>query len=407
MADYILWGVNPKTGKNGKQEGLFFNSRHSTWSGNEADSLDELMEQPTFNEASISEIGSIRYPKKKEVFSREEALRDCPEAMRETFTDLFYRIDYTELLITFYELAHGRREKPPRAELVHKFSEEEQEAMREKISHWNQYRYLTMRHHLVELRREQYTLRDFYQPTIMSSNEPDPLPEMRDWDFDAGVEVLPLGAWHDSRVSNLVFTNWSALIPKNFAEEDLEIMSDLYWKKTQWAPTGTLMWFDFRIPEHVYALFNLEVELVEENSRKEGMEHIGHSSNSLIAALQFYVAHADLTDIQREILDMKLHKVKNTDIAWDINQKYGKTYTPNYISTIFKQRIIPKVCAAAEMHEQIIGNIFFEEEFKECTGCGRTLLRCPENFTRRARATDGYSTRCKVCEKKARQGDDL
>lgn len=162
MADYILWGVNPKTGKNGKQEGLSFNSKHTTWSGNETDSLDELMEQPTFNEASISEIGSVRYPKKKEVFSREEALRDCPDAMRETFTDLFYRIDYTELLITFYELAHGRREKPPRPELLKKFTEEEQEAMREKISHWNQYRYLIMRHHLVELRREQYTLRDFY-----------------------------------------------------------------------------------------------------------------------------------------------------------------------------------------------------------------------------------------------------
>jgi hypothetical protein len=101
---------------------------------------------------------------------------------------------------------------------------------------------------------------------------------------------------------------------------------------------------------------------------------------------------------------MKLHKKKNTDIAWDINHKYGKTYTPNYISTIFRQRIIPKINEAATMHKEIIANIFFPENFKQCTACGEIKLRCPENFTRKSRANDGFSSRCKICEKKARQG---
>ena len=101
---------------------------------------------------------------------------------------------------------------------------------------------------------------------------------------------------------------------------------------------------------------------------------------------------------------MKLAKKKNTDIAWDINHKYNKSYTPNYISTIFRQRIIPKINEAATMHKEIISNIFFPENFKRCTTCGELKLRCPENFTRKSRANDGFASRCKVCEKKARQG---
>jgi hypothetical protein len=65
-------------------------------------------------------------------------------------------------MINYYELAHNRRKNPPRADLVDKFTEEEQTTLQEKTTHWNQYKYLKKRHELVELRREQYTLRDFY-----------------------------------------------------------------------------------------------------------------------------------------------------------------------------------------------------------------------------------------------------
>lgn len=132
---------------------------------------------------------------------------------------------------------------------------------------------------------------------------------------------------------------------------------------------------------------------------------IASNLKKLLDTLQFYVDQADLTDIQHEILNMKLHKIKNTDIAWEINRKYKKTYTSNYISTIFRQRIIPKINDAAKYHEKVISNIFFEEEFKQCSSCGETLLRDADNFTRKSRSSDGFSSRCKKCEKKARQGE--
>jgi hypothetical protein len=132
-------------------------------------------------------------------------------------------------------------------------------------------------------------------------------------------------------------------------------------------------------------------------------DNFDSSLSNLLDTLKFYTERAELSELQQEILDLKMKKVKNEDIAHTINKKYNKTYTPNYISTIFRQRIIPKINEAAAYHEKVVGNIFFEEEFKVCPGCGLTYLKCPENFTRKSRSKDGYTSRCKKCEKAARK----
>lgn len=45
MADYILWGKDPETGKNGKQQGLDLRTKHGTWdNANNFESLEQLME---------------------------------------------------------------------------------------------------------------------------------------------------------------------------------------------------------------------------------------------------------------------------------------------------------------------------------------------------------------------------
>ena len=67
---------------------------------------------------------------------------------------------------------------------------------------------------------------------------------------------------------------------------------------------------------------------------------------------------ADLNEMQSEILKMKCDKVKNPDIASYINKKYKKNYTANYISTIFRQKIIKQINEAAEYHLRL-GTIYF------------------------------------------------
>lgn len=123
----------------------------------------------------------------------------------------------------------------------------------------------------------------------------------------------------------------------------------------------------------------------------------------LIATLKFYIEQAELSGVHKDILDLKLQKTRNADIASIINKKWGKSYNVNYISTIFRQRIIPRITAAAAYHVKLIENIYFEDEFKTCVECGRVLLKDPDNFTRRGRSKDGYSSHCKTCERAARK----
>ena len=168
MADYLLWGKDPETGLNGKQQGLDLRTKHGTWDESPVDSLEQLMEQPTFNEATLQPLGTTRYVSKKEVFSREEALREASPAVRESFVALFSEIDKLDYMCEEYDLLHGKRIKPIRAELVNKYTEEQRAEMRERVTHWNQYHYLKKRHQLVEMRREQYTLRDSYRQVMFT-----------------------------------------------------------------------------------------------------------------------------------------------------------------------------------------------------------------------------------------------
>jgi hypothetical protein len=153
-----------------------------------------------------------------------------------------------------------------------------------------------------------------------------------DPELDVDIEVLPLGAWTEAPEKQLIFRIWRDLIPTNYNNEDLEVISDLLWKKKNYAPSSNQRWIDFRDLEHVYQIFQVFFELTDAASIAE----FGSNLPALMRTLEFYVRGADLTDIQREILDMKLRKIKNQDIAIAINSKWKKSYTPNYISTIFR-----------------------------------------------------------------------
>lgn len=406
MGNYLLWGKDPETGLNAKQAGVCdIETKHGTWDKSGIESLEGLMEQPTFTEASLFALGAAPTKVKREVFSRQSALDKCPDYLRDTFLDLFQRIDRLELAINYYELLHGKRKNPPRDALVAKFSDEEQESLREWVTHWNQYQYLKHRHQLVELRREQYTLRDSYSPVISGKDslnlEDQDLLEDNYVDFGVEVKVLPMGMIGQNGMAGLVFDKWAELTPYNRTEGQLEQISRYYWERKNDERTlreSKDLFIDFRELEHVYQLFMYFFELEDSKLDQKPWATL----TNLMDTLKFYVERADLTELQRELLDMKLRKITNVDIAKQINEKWKKTYTPNYISTIFRQRIIPKINEAAAYHEKLIGNIFFEEEYKRCTGCGEFLLRDTENFTRRSRSVDGFTTRCKRCEKKSR-----
>ena len=400
MANYLLWGQDEDGLNPDQRKEIQLPRKNATWASQNIESLDELLESPTFSENSIYEFGAAAPKKVREVFSREELRTKLSPAQLQPFEDLWGEIDRIEIIINFFELEKGKRTKPPRNELLGRFSKEEIETLEARSQKLTQFRYLKLRHLLVELRRQQYTLRDSVLPRILGSTDA-PAPstfERNENNFDIDIPVFPLGIQE-----KLVFRDFDELVPGVFKEEELKIISDLYWEKKdeeKRVQRESKPYFDFRDLEMVYQLF---LDLEEFAADQEGEDDFLKTGSKLLDALWFYVRQADLPPIQRKILDLKIKKVKNQDIATIVNQEFGKSYTTNYISTIFRQKIIPTINEAAIYHEKLIGSIFFEEDFKVCSKCGRLLLRDSINFVRRTRAKDGLSNHCKKCDKEERE----
>lgn len=192
IADYLLWGKDPKTGLNARQtKKIIMTTKHGTWDHTKQfDSLEELQSEAGFDEGSVRDAyNSTPYRIPKQTFSREEALTEAPSELRQQFIDLFAAIDELDTCLLIWEHLHGRNLEKP---LPPQYDDTQIAEFSERVSHWGQPRYLTMRHSLVDLRRQQYSLRDLYKEPIRIfkaiGGQPPPEP-----DFEAGIPVLPLG----------------------------------------------------------------------------------------------------------------------------------------------------------------------------------------------------------------------
>lgn len=398
MANYILWGKQRSNDKNVVQDRLIdIPTRSKTWDrAQKTESLDALLAQPTFNEQQLNSLNGPRYKYPKETFSRSEARKLSDDDQTTLFNDLWKRIDTLELELNYYDLIHGKRSTEPRAQLVSKFTESEIDVAKANAAQLNQFKYLKKRHLLVELRREQFTLRDSIKPILL----PHQTNSVSTYDngpteFDSDILCAPIGLKYKTDLCARLFSEDRYPIPSDFKEEELASIISMYWARKQHAST-TLV-FDFQNPTHVGEVFSLW-EALNDTEDTTSLT----TTPEFIDTLKYYINKADLTDVQRFILDAKLARQSNADISHLVNKQYNKSYTINYISTIFRQKIIPSICAAASSQAEVIENLPYPENFKKCKTCGRVLLCSPTNFVRKTRSPDGFSTQCKKCDRLSR-----
>lgn len=399
MANYILWGKQRETETNVVQDKLIeIPTRSKTWDrAQKTESLDALLAQPTFSEQQLNSLNGTRYRYPKETFSRSEIRKEETDK-DPVFKDLWNRIDELELELNYYDLIHGKRITEPRDELASKFDERAQQTIKERAATLSQFTYLKKRHLLVELRREQFTLRDSVKPTILphQTNSAIDIYNNGPTSFDSDVLVAPIGLKYDNDLYRKLFNENRYPIPSDFTQSELKSLLESYWMRKATVAKNCAV-FDFGNTTHVGEVFSLYDSLqVNDNN------DILSTTSEFLDTLKYYISIAELTDVQRAILSLKLKRVSNVDIAGAINTEYGKSYTVNYISTIFRQKIIPSICAAAQTQAEIVENLPYPENFKKCKTCGRILLCAPSNFVRKGRSPDGFSTQCKRCDREAR-----
>ena len=121
ISNYILWGKNTN-GKNLQQEKVI---ELKKWTPDPVESLEGLLEQPGFLEASLRKPNEPQTRIPRTVFNRGRALEMAPDYLKPVYEDLFKRIDILELTLNYYELFTGKRKLPPRENLLNKFTEDE------------------------------------------------------------------------------------------------------------------------------------------------------------------------------------------------------------------------------------------------------------------------------------------
>jgi hypothetical protein len=279
------------------------------------------------------------------------------------------------------------------------------------------YHYLKNRHLLGELRREQYTIRDSFTTSLLPNTTPAPIEPEPAFSFGSDVTVLPLGL--KTEKNSLFFKEKDQLNPHTYSEDDLIRLNDLYWSTRRalkpyeglsyesnnslWADPHSQFVIDFRNPAHVAALLSKFSDFQDDINSLTPDEAGANPFQLLYDTMLYYLRFTELDQIQTDLISFKLQRRTNPEIADYLNKHYGRAYTPNYISTVFRQRIIPKVAEAARAHYEQVGSLFFPEDFKTCNTCGKVLLRTEDNFMHRTRSRDGFSNRCKRCDSLARK----
>ena len=395
MANYILWGKESETEKDGhariKREGLYIESRSNDWTDERQVSLEGLLETPGFSENDFSHP---IYKKQKNVFSRSEARNLASPQILAALENLWRQIDSTELTISYYELSIKKRETPIRQELLSRFDEAELTHFKDRAAALTPRRYLKLKHELVELRRQQYTYQDSYKQTIFSKPSNNSIyykPEDH-FEFGDDIPVLPLSICYNSPLYKKLFNPERFPAPEDFTEEELQKISSILWTPAQY----TLEAFDFSNPKHLCELYEALPNL-KEKIKEENLDETSTLVQFMNTA-RAYESLAQLEPLHKDILDWKVEKKSNSEIQSLIKEKYHHTYQVNYISTLYR-KVFDTIAETAAFHKTVCENLFFPEEFKKCKDCGRSLLLTNRDWVKRARSKDGFSPRCKHCEK--------
>lgn len=360
--DYILYGKDPDGKSSVDKKEIYIKTKYNSYSRPEPISLDEMMESPTFDESILSKGKNI-YKKVKPTIDKEKC-KDIP-GMKE----LWEQIEKIDRKI---KLAEGTIQ-PDSGETIPKLSSKD---------------LYQLKHLLIELRKEQYTLKDTVYPEIQKQRNygsfwEDPI------NFQLNYPVFPCGIMKEKNDPS--FTKpW--LITQSFAATCIEDQVRELSEKNK-------PYFNFLDKEHIYQLCLNYYEIKDFAERVPSSPLAG-----LLWTLDFYIEKANLSEQQKLIVECKKRRLLNRDICQVLQEKLGIYHQENYVSTIWN-RVCGLIASAAELNYDEWCCRGYKEAWKTCSCCGETLLRDPRNFVRKCKAADGLTSRCKKCDSKKRRGE--
>ena len=384
LANYILYGKDESKLTNSVQQKRIMrpNTKFGSFARRNEDSLDELMENPLFDESALHEYNERNtYTKPKNTIKRPKydksgVMVDAGDSIIPGMTELWDCIDRMARKLDIY---NGKIEPNP--------DSPEDMAAKE----WDSLTAYKMRHWLISLRQQQYYLRESYYAPIPPHHSFAQNGTI-DWFSNSGYweevgEEFPAG---DENCEEDKWYRYKTTPKGRYRAEKLS------GKVEKWHVVREHT-IDLTNPEHIYQLFEHYDAL-----KKSSWDDLNGQMKYILMALDDLQDRAGFTDIQWHIIDRKVLKYTNERIKKELQDIFGVNYNVNYISTMYKKTICGKIANAAKLQIKEHQNKDNPYMWKECSCCGRLLLIDPQNFVKKDGAVDGFSARCKKCDKELR-----
>lgn len=383
LADYVLYGKD-EDGKSAVQKKEVQIKRRYKNERNAPLSLDKLTEDSLVGEFRFNPT-LIRYRTPRDKFPRQDYENDP------LFKDLYQTIDKMRAKLE-------PADAPPASYASYSPlpPDDEELSLEDGVSRtrspfsphrpapiMSQYSRYLLQNALIEKYREQWTLRDYVNPTRYPHTAINvPYPQENLWD-NSTYQVGPLGLYDERSLLFQPFTvTRSHPYPPNPPLPSLDAK----------------FLIDFRNPKTIHKIIRYYEEFLKQ-ALVEGRTSFAYM---LIQTLFFYVGKARLTPIHIEIFRRKLFRQRNKQISAIVNKRFQTNYTDNYISTILTQQICPAISAIATTHLEEVENLHDPNKWTQCTACRDYKLRNDNNFCRKESSATGFSTQCKNCDRELR-----
>ena len=342
-ANYILWGKDPDGKSPVDKKKVFIKTKYQSWNKNSALSLEELLENPLFDESMFVTI-PYKYDKKGIETDKFENNQD--------FIQLWKTIKNIE------------------------------NVLKKNLDSKTRYHF---KHLLIDLRNQQYTLKDYYSPTIQPIVKRFGTYYLEDFFSEMNYPVFPCGTMRFENDDEFMFPYYN-----NIEFKCLDIDKEIDTLRLQGK-----RFFNFMDSNHVYSLIVNYSELAEQG------KNVNSVIGNLLRTLDFYIDKANLSKQQRQIVDYKKKGIRNRDIKILLEKDMGISHQENYISTIWNL-CCRKIANAASTHYDEWCCRYYDKAWKKCSCCGEIKFKSFKNFMKKRTVNDGFSNRCKACDKRIR-----
>lgn len=375
MASYILYGKD-ENGQNAIQrnECTDRNKKYKSYTVKEdkVQSLDEIMEAPSFDERNIrSAYKRDSYVAPKPTILRPKYDKVTGEMIDPGDSDIPGMVEQWDIINRWQrmlDIAQG------------KIAPNESDTI---VS--DSFRIYQLKHNLIDIRKHQYYLKDAYKPTLHFQNIDHPKAQFYDWTGDA-FYWIPYDEWY-----RRVTTSYTSRISKNL--EDYETRGEGDNLEIKWIVCKHT--FDWEDPKHVRALLNHYSTLYEAMHEK-----LNTYGCTLLWDLDRYISLCNFSELRLFLIAMRKKGMQYDDILEEMRAKYAIEYSPNYLVSIVNTEIPNKIARIAKMYR--IEHETPMSERKQCIHCNRYLPKDPLFFSRNNAHKDKLSNTCKECDRISR-----